>query len=158
MLEQYKKQLEEFRKDDEVRWQYEEEQVERQLRILEEVGRSDEYRKAELKKAGIDVAELEKHSEEEAKKEKRAFEELRKIDPPPLRRGQKESILIRRSAALAGSHTWLFPPAYVGWGNAEQCGFNLALAEINTARDMTGDGWGLAAVGYGTQYCTLWFY
>ena len=46
-------------------------------------------------------------------------------------------------------------PAYDGYGNTEQCGFNLALGELNIESHQTGDGWGLAAVAYGTQYCTL---
>jgi hypothetical protein len=158
MQERFRAQLKEFREDDEACWKQEAEEVKRQLRLLKGIGRTDEQVKAELKRAGINVGALEQESKKSAQQLKRAHKEMRKIEPPPSRRGRKEQIVMQQVAALAGSHTWLFPPAWEGWGNAEDCGFNLALGEINTERHMTGDGWGWAAVAYGTQYCTLWFY
>jgi hypothetical protein len=156
--EYFRAQLKEFREDDEARWTYEAEEVQRQTRILKETGRTDAEFKEELKKAGINVSVLEQESEKEMERQKRAHEELRKIQPPPVRRSRKEQVLMQQVAARAGSHTWLFPPAYEGWGNTEDCGFNLPLGEFNNERHMTGDGWGLEARAYGTQYCTLWFY
>jgi hypothetical protein len=157
-LQDLRAQLKEFREDDEAHWKYEAEEVQRQLRIFKETGRTDAQFKEQLKKAGVNVAALEKESEYDLEREKRARAELLKLKRPPARRGRKEPILMQRAAALAGSHTWIFPPAYEGWGNAEDCGFNLGLGELNPERHMTGEGWGLQAVAYGTQYCTLWFY
>jgi hypothetical protein len=154
----FRSQLNEFREDDKARWEYEAEEVQRQTRILKQTGRTDAQFKEELKRAGINVSALEEESDREVDRQKRAQEELRQIKPPPGRRRGRDPILIQHAAALAGSHTWLFPPAYEGWGNAEDCGFNLGLGEINHERHMTGEGWGLEAVAYGTQYCTLWFY
>jgi hypothetical protein len=151
-------QLKEFREDDEARWRYEAQEIERQTRILRETGRSDRYAQDEMKRAGIAVDVLLKESEEEAKRLKQAHDELRKIEPPPGRRGQKERVVMEDVAARAHSHTWLFPPAYEGWGNTEQCGFNLGLGEFNVESHQTGDGWGLEARAYLTQYCTMWFY
>ncbi|MGH8524469.1 MAG: hypothetical protein ACREXY_09705 [Gammaproteobacteria bacterium] len=153
-----KAQLREFREDDEAQWKYEATELERQLRVRREAGRGDAEFKEELAKAGINVSALEQEAEKEAEREKRAHAELKKIHPPPARRGRKEAIAVEQAAALADTATWIFPPAYDAWGNAEDCGFNLALGEINTLRDMTGDGWGLEARAYTTQYCTLWFY
>jgi hypothetical protein len=157
-LEYFRAQLKEFREDDEARWKYEAEEVQRQTTILKATGRTDATFKEELKKAGINVNVLEQESEQELERQKAAHEELLKIQPPPVRRSRKEQVLMQQVAALAGSHTWLFPPAFEGWGNSEDCGFNLALGEFNNERHMTGDGWGLEARAYGTQYCTLWFY
>lgn len=157
-IDRFRAQLQEFRVDDEARWRYEAEEIERQSRILRETGRTDTQVKAELKKAGINVTVLEEELEKEAQRLRRAHEELRNIEPPPARRGRKDQLSMQHVAALARSHTWLFPPAYEGWGNAEDCGFNLALGEMNVERHMTGDGWGWEARAYGTQYCTLWFY
>lgn len=153
----FKAQLAEFRKDDEARWAYETAELERQLAVQKKIGRSDESHKKELAKAGINVKALEEISYESARKEAQAHKELLAIEPPPSARGRKERIDLDRVAA-AHSHTWLYPPAYDGWGNSEHCGFNLALGEVNIERHETGDGWGLQAVAYGTQYCTLWFY
>lgn len=160
MKERFQAQLKEFREDDEARWKYEAEELQRQMRILEGMGRTDEEVKAELKKAGINVSVLEEESKKSAQQLERAHKELLEIEPPPARRGRKEPILMQRVAALAGSHTWLWPPAYEGWGNAEECGFNLDLAGINTELHSTGRGgdWGWGAFGYSTQFCTLWFY
>jgi hypothetical protein len=158
MHERFQAQLKEFRAAAEARWKYEAQEIERQQRILKGTGRTDEQMKEELKKAGINVAVLEEESEKEAKRLKQAHEELRKIAPPPQRRNHKEPIILQQVAALAGAHTWLFPPAYEGWGNTESCGFNLGLGEFNIESHQTGDGWGLEARAYGTQYCTLWFY
>jgi len=157
-LDDFKAQLREFRQDDEAQWKYEDEELQRQSRILKDSGYSDAEFKEELKQAGINVSVLERESDKELEREKRIHDELRKVKPPPARRNYKDHILMDQVAALAGSHTWLYPPAYEGWGNAEDCGFNLGLGEFNTERHMTGDGWGLQAVAYGTQYCTLWFY
>jgi len=156
--DQFRSQLKEFRQDDEARWKYEAEEVQRQSRILKETGRTDAQFKEELTRSGINVSVLEQESEKELEREKRAHEQLRMIKPPPTRRARKEQIAMQQAAVLADSHTWLFPPAYEAWGNAEDCGFNLGLGELNPERHMTGDGWGIEAVAYGTQYCTLWFY
>jgi hypothetical protein len=158
MEEHFKAQLAEFRRDDEARWKYETAELERQIAIEQRLGRSDDTGKKELDKAGVNVNALEKESTRWAKKEARAHKELLEIEPPPRSRGRKERIKLDKVAALAGSHTWLYPPAYEGYGNSEACGFNLALGEFNIESDQTGDGWGLEAVAYGTQYCTLWFY
>lgn len=104
------------------------------------------------------MSALEQESEKDVERQRRAHDELREVKAPPLRRGRKEPTVMQHVASLAGARTWIFPPAYEGWGNAEDCGFNLPLGEINTERHMTGDGWGWAARAYGTQYCTLWFY
>lgn len=158
MQERYQAQLREFREDDEARWKYEYDEIQRQLKILKGTGRTDQQVKAELQRAGINVSVLEEDSAKEAQEIKRAHDEIRYLKPPAAKRGRKEPIIMQKIAALAGSHTWLFPPAWEGWGNAEDCGFNLDLGETNTERHMTGDGWGWEAAAYGTQYCTLWFY
>lgn len=160
MLDHLEAQLAEFRRDDEERWKYEAEQMERQTNILEGVGRTEEQTKADLEKAGINVKAVEEDSERSERELARAHKQLLEIEPPPEKRGRKEPIMMEHVAALAGSHTWLYPPAYEGWGNSEQCGFNLALGEINDELHSSGagGGWGCSAFGYGTQYCTLWFY
>jgi hypothetical protein len=157
-LERVRGQLEEFREDDEARWKYEADELERQSRIMKETGRTDAQFKEGLTKAGINVRALEEESDKEVERETRAHAELSKVDPPPVSRSPKDQLLLQQGAALAAAGGWIFPPAREGWGNAEQCGFNLALGEINFERHSTGDGWGLQAVAYGTQYCTLWFY
>lgn len=153
-----KAQLREFREDDEAQWKYEANELERQLRALKEAERTDAEFKEELSNSGINVSVLEQESKREVERQRHAHAELKKVHPPPAIRGRKEQIAVEQAAALADTALWIFPPAYDAWGNAEDCGFNLALGEINTARDMTGDGWGLQAVAYSTQYCTLWFY
>jgi hypothetical protein len=157
-LERVKGQLKEFREDDEARWKYEADELQRQSRIMRETGRTDAQFKEELEKAGINVRALEQVSEKEVQREERVHAELSKVNPPPIRRSSKDQLLLEQTAALATSGGWIFPPALASWGNAEECGFNLALGEINFERHSTGDGWGLQAVAYGTQYCTLWFY
>src|SRR5215216_4485231 len=89
-LEYFRAQLKEFREDDEARWKYEAEEVQRQTGILKATGRTDATFKEELKKAGINVSVLEQESEREVERQKRAHEELRKIQPPPVRRSRKE--------------------------------------------------------------------
>jgi hypothetical protein len=158
MHERIHSQLKEFRQDDEARWKYEAQEIQRQNRVLKENGRSDSQFKAELERAGINVAVLEEESERLREVETRAHNELLKVGHPPTRHGQKDAVLLQQVSTLAHSHTWLYPPAYEGWGNSEKCGFNLALGEINTESHETGDGWGIQAVAYGTEYCTLWFY
>lgn len=158
MPERFQAQLREFRRDDEARWKYEVEEIQRQLRIMKGTGRTDEQMKAELKRAGINVSALEEEEAKEAPQLKRAHEEIRQVKPPPPRRGRKEPILMQQVAAQAGSHTWLFPPAWEGWGNTETCGFNLGLGEFNFESHQTGDGWGWEATAGSPQYCTLWFY
>ena len=158
MENHFKEQLTRFRTSDEARWAYETAELERQFAVQEKIGRTDDTEKEELKKAGIDVQALDEQSRKWAEKEERAHKGLLEIEPPPPAYGRKERIHLDKVAALAGSHTWIYPPAYDGWGNLEDCGFNLALGEMNLERHMTGDGWGLQAVAYGTQYCTLWFY
>ena len=158
MHERIREQLKEFKQDDEARWKYEAQEIQRQNGLLKENWRSDLQFKAELRRAGIDVAVLEEESERLREIEANEHNELLKVGPPPPRRGRKDPILLQQVASLARSRTWLFPPAYEGWGNSEKCGFNLALGEINTESHQTGDGWGLQAVAYGTEYCTLWFY
>lgn len=158
MQSRFQAQLKEFREDDEARWKYEEQELQRQMRILAEIGRTDKEVKAELETSGINVCALEKESYDSVQKEEHAQKKLLEIEPPPPKRGLKEQILMQQIAGLAGSHTWLYPPAYEGWGNAEECGFNLALGEINTEVSTSGEGWGWQAVAYGTEYCTLWFY
>jgi hypothetical protein len=162
-MDRFKAQLKAFREDDDARWKYEENEVQRQLRILKETGYNDASFKEELKRAGINVSAVEQDSEKELESQKRVFEELRKIEAPPRRHGQKTRILLQENAARSvilpsTINTSIFPPAYEGWGNTEDCGFNLGLGEFNLKRDETGDGWGIQAVAYGTQYCTLWFY
>ncbi len=158
MQERFQAQLKEFRQDDEARWKYEADEIERQSKILKGMGRTDEQFKAELQRAGINVSVLEEESKKDVQEIKRAHDALRKIKPPPTKRGRKGMLAMQSVGALADFRTYLFPPAWEGWGNAETCGFNLALGEVNTDRHLTGDGWGIMAVAYGTQYCTLWFY
>jgi hypothetical protein len=158
-LDRFKAQLRGFREDDEARWKYEEKEVQRQSRILKETGATDEHFREELKKAGINVSALVKDSEYELERQKRAFEELRKIERPPLRRGQKARILLDQLIALPHAvDTLIYPPANEGWGDTEDCGLNLGLGEFNIKRDSTGDGWGIMAAAYPTHYCTLIFY
>ena len=156
--ERFQAQLKEFREDDEARWKYEAEELQRQARILEGLmDRTDEEVKAELKKAGINVNVLEEEFEKSAKQVEEAHKELLKIEPPPPKRGRKEQIMMEYVAARASHCTWLYPPAYAGWGNAETCGFNLGLGEINTRCHQQGSGWyGWSSSGH--QHCTLWFY
>lgn len=128
-------------------------------RILKEIGRSDSQFKAELQRAGINVAALEEESKRLNELETRAHNELLKVDPPPRKRGRRDAIMLQQVASLAHSNSQLlFPPACHGGGNAEVCGFNLDLGEINTESHETGDGWGLRAEAAVTDYCSLWFY
>jgi hypothetical protein len=55
-------------------------------------------------------------------------------------------------------HTYLYPPATEAWGNTEECGLNIALAEWNLRADKTGDGWGWQATAGGPQLCTYVFH
>ena len=61
-LEHFLAQLKEFREDDKAQWKHAEKEMQRQARILQETGRSDEQFKEELEKAGINVAALEKEA------------------------------------------------------------------------------------------------
>ncbi len=155
MREHLLAQLSKFRKDDEARWKYEAERIQHELRVLEQSGRSDQQVRAKMSKLGIDVKILEEEAVEAAQRAEHAFEHLSEPEAPPARYGRKEPMMLQRVAALAGSHTWLFDPAVAGWGNAEQCGFNLEQREINIAGRVRGSGWGWDAVGYVSQYCTL---
>lgn len=157
-LERFREQLKEFHEDDDARWKYEEKEIQRQLRLQQAVGSSDENFKEELKRAGINVSALEEDSDKELEKQKRAFAELRKIARPPQRRGLKHRIILDQIVALDEINTLIYPPASEGWGNTEECGLNLGLGEFNLKRDQTGDGWGLTAASYPAQYCTLIFY
>jgi hypothetical protein len=156
--ESFREQLRKFREDDEIRWKYDAEELQRQSKILAKAGRTDSRFKEELRNAGINVAELERHSEEEAERGRRIHDDLQKIQPPPWRANPKDQ-RISRQLPDDPSDTWIYPPAYTGWGNAEDCGFNVPLAEWNIEVHRTGDGWGWEATGDPkTQYCTLWFY
>ena len=93
-LDHFIAQIKEFREDDKVPWKHAEKEMQRQARILQETGGSDEKFKEGLKKAGINVDALEKEAKRELEKQKKAFEELRKIEPPPKRRGQIARILL----------------------------------------------------------------
>lgn len=156
MQQNLQSKLDEFRQDDEARWKYEAQELERQTRILQDSGVSDAQFKAGLERAGLNVSMLEAESARLRELETAAHQEMRKVGVPP-RRGPKDANVLQQLASET-QVTWLYPPAYEGWGNAEECGFNLGLGEINTESHETGDGWGLQAVAYGTEYCTLWFY
>lgn len=158
MDDRYRSQLQEFRKEDEARWQYEADEVQRQVGILNEDAVTDSDVKADLERAGLNVGALEEESDRSVRRLERVHDDLMKVEPPPRSRGRKDRIKMERVAALAGSHTWLFPPAYEAWGNSEDCGFNVGLAETNQKRDSKGSGWGWGAAAYATRYCTLWFY
>lgn len=154
-------QLKEFREDEQALWKYQEQETQRQQRIVKEAGSSDEQFKEELKKAGINVKALEEESDRELEKENRAFEELRKIAPPPRRRGQRSRLLLDQIAALSlrDINTVIYPPAQDGWGNAEDCGLNLNLGEFNIKGEATGSGWGIQATASPPpRTCTLIFY
>lgn len=154
-------QLKEFREDDQALWKYQEQETQRQQRIVKEAGSSDEQFKEELKKAGINVKALEEESDHELEKQNRAFEELRKIAPPPRRRGQRSRLLLDQIAALPlrDINTVIYPPAQDGWGNAEDCGLNLNLGEFNIKGEATGSGWGIQATASPPpRTCTLIFY
>ena len=162
MLERFKAQLKEFREDDEARWKYEAEELQRQMHILKGMGRTDEQVKAELKRAGINLSVLEEESAKSAQKLEQTHKELLKIKPPPAKHGCKEQIMLQNVAAVANvtDHMWLFPPAFEGWGNAEECGFNLELGEFNIKMHSTGLGgdWGWGDYSALAEYCTMWFY
>lgn len=162
MLEHFKAQLKEFRQEDEARWKYEAEERQRQMRILEGMGRNDEQVKAELKEAGIDPSVLEQQSEKRTRKLEEAHNALFQVEPPPAKRGCKEPILLQHLAAASELSTamWLFPPAYEGWGDAEDCGFNLELGEFNIKRHSTGvaGAWGRGNYIPWREACTLFFY
>jgi hypothetical protein len=160
-LDHFLAQLKEFREDDKAQWKHAEKEMQRQAIIMKEIGGSDEQFKEELKKAGINVAALEKEAKRELEKQKKAFEELRKIELPPKRRGQKSRILLDQNIVrpLHDINTLIYPPAQDSWGNSEDCGFNLGLGEINIKGEDTGDGWGWAATASGPpRSCTLLFY
>ena len=160
MLDKYLSQLKEFQQDDEARWKYEAEQRQQQLRLRQELGRSEKQVKAGMEQAGINVQVLEEESKKSARQLEKLHQELLKIGPPPGRSGRKDAILLQADTALTSLGTWLFPPAYQGWGDAEKCGFNLALGEINNELHSSGAGgsWGWEAFGTIPQHCTLWFY
>jgi hypothetical protein len=110
-LDDFNAQLKEFRQDDEARWKYEADELQRQSKILKDSGYSDAEFKEELKQAGINVGVLERESEKEVERGKRIHEELRKIQPPPARR--------TAGAISSGSLRWRFayrPPPARGWG------------------------------------------
>ena len=131
MEKRFKSQLAEFRKDDEARWQYETAELERQFAIQKKIGRNDNTERKELERAGINAKLLDEQSRAWVEKETRAHKEALEIEPPPLASGRKDRINLDEVAAIVGSHTWLYPPAYDGYGNTEKCGFNLALGELN---------------------------
>jgi len=160
-LDYFLAQLKGFREDDQAQWKYQEQELQRQQRILKEAGSSDEQFKEELKKAGVNVKALEDESNAELEKQKRVFEELRKIAPPPRRRGQRSRILLDQSIALPFNdiNTVIYPPAQDGWGNAESCGLNINLGEFNIKGEDTGSGWGIMATASPPPAtCTLMFY
>lgn len=160
-LNDFRARLKEFREDDQARWKYQEQEMQRQLRILQEAGGSDEQFKAELKKAGINVSALEQESNDELVKQKRVFEELRKIPAPPRRHAQRARLLLDQTAALPLNdlNTVIYPPAQEGWGNVEDCGLNLNLGEFNIKGEATGDGWGWQATASPPpNTCALIFY
>jgi len=160
-MDHFLAQLKEFREDDHAQWKHAEKEMQRQARILKEAGGSDEQFKAELKKAGINVTALEKDAKRDLEKQRRAFEELRKIEPPPARRGRKTRILVDqiRLPQLNDINTLIYPPAQYSYGNTEDCGINLDLGEFNIKGDTTGDGWGWAATASPPPpTCTFWFY
>lgn len=160
-LDHFIAQIKEFREDDKVQWKHAEKEMQRQARILQETGGSDEQFKEGLKKAGINVDALEKEAKRELEKQKKAFEELRKIEPPPKRRGQIARILLDQNIVwpLHDINTLIYPPAQDSWGNAEDCGLNMSLGEFNVKGEATGDGWGLAARGLALpESCTFLFY
>lgn len=160
-LDYFLAQLKGFREDDQAQWKYQEQELQRQQRIVKEAGSSDEQFKEELKKAGINVKALEDESNAELEKQKRAFEELRKIAPPPRRRGQRARLLLDQIVAfpLNDINTVIYPPAQDGWGNAEDCGLNVNLGEFNIKGEATGSGWGIMATASPPpNTCTLMFY
>ena len=153
-------QLREFREDDEARWRYEAQEWQRQSKILSEIGRTNAQHKDELKKAGVNVDALEQDSKNDVERGRRVHQELLKIAPPPVRRGRKERLLMDQAAALAGSRTWIYPPAAAAWpDNAAFWGVNLALGEMNAELHSTGVGgdWGLGGGGAAEHRCTMWF-
>ena len=160
-LDYFLAQLKGFREDDQAQWKYQEQELQRQQRIVKEAGSSDEQFKEELKKAGINVKALEDESNAELEKQKRAFDELRKIAPPPRRRGQRARLLLDQIVAfpLNDINTVIYPPAQDGWGNAEDCGLNVNLGEFNIKGEATGSGWGIMATASPPpNTCTLMFY
>jgi hypothetical protein len=158
-LSGFTEQIKEFREDDEARWKYLERENQRQLHIRRDAGDSDEHLKETLKRAGINVQALEVDSQNELKQQARVFAELRKIEPPPPRRGLASRILADQAIAPSDIDRNIYPPPFQAWGNTEECGFNLPLGEWNLKRDEVGEGWGLAATaGSGPQECTMMFY
>ena len=176
--EQYNARLKEFREDDQARWKYEEQEIQRRLAILKAMGRSDQQFKTELQRAGINVAALEEDADKELQKWKRAHEEISKITPPPPRRGRKDRLILDQIAAMKSCArltipgpsipdidfpgyprpTVIYPPASFGYGTVEYCGINLALGEINIAGSLTGDGWGWTSTASSPHYCVLIFH
>ena len=160
-LDRFRAQMKAFREDEETQWKYREKEWQRQRRILKDAGGSDEQFKETLKKAGINVSALEAEWKNEIKKQKRVFEELRKIEAPPRKQGQKERLLLDQGIFRPPLeiNTLIYPPAQDSWGSTEDCGLNLALGEINVKGEATGDGWGWeASASPPPATCSLWFY
>ncbi|GAA2391748.1 hypothetical protein GCM10010420_15050 [Streptomyces glaucosporus] len=101
MPEQHQERLRRFREEDEARWKREDQELERQSRILSGLKRSDEEVREQLKKAGFNLRALERESGIEADELRRAHEELLKI--PPSRKGSRpDRILLDRISASHG--------------------------------------------------------
>jgi hypothetical protein len=72
-LSDFTEQLKEFREEDEARWKYQEKEFQRQLRIRQAEGNSNQRFMEELKKAGINVKALESDAQEALKQQQAAL-------------------------------------------------------------------------------------
>lgn len=161
MRDDYRAQLKAFLEEDEARWKYEAEEIERQNQILQQLERADEHVRATLEKAGVNVSVLDEAFYDSVQRTRDARAELAKITPPrPQRRARRDRFMLQKVTALANFTTTslIFPPASAASGNSEECGFNVDLGEANIKKESEGDGWGWGARGIGTDYCTLWFH
>ncbi|MEA3217063.1 MAG: hypothetical protein QOJ19_3219 [Acidimicrobiia bacterium] len=154
--------LRQFRETDQARMNWEAETAAAELAARRRL-KSDASVQAELQATGVDVRALEAESSRSAASVARAFaagEEPEGVMVAPPRLGA----MVAGAFHGAPLHTLsadvvtqvLSEPAFEAWGNAEVCGANLQLREVNLLGVSHGSGWGWDAVGVVPQECTLW--
>lgn len=154
--------LSQFRETDQARAAWEADAAARELAARRNL-KSDASVKQELQATGVDVQKLEVEGARSAASVAQAFaaaDEPDTADLAPPRLG----VLAPGEFQRAPLHTLsadtltlvLAEPAFEAWGNAEECGANLQLREVNLLGVSHGSGWGWDAVGVVPQECTLW--
>jgi len=156
----FSNQIDKFKKEDAARWKYLKAESDRQSALAEKVGDRDERYQRELAKAGTNVETLFKDSREDAERSRANFEEIKKIDPPPIRNNLVDADALRNGVfEIPDTNIWIFPPPdSVEVDDSEIWGVNADLAEFNIKRHDEGSGTGIGAVGVRPQEGILWFH